>query len=107
MIDIIVDEKNSYKFTLKAESGTVLLKSVDFGNENKVKQIIQNLSAIQQRRSVFERKTNHKGEFLFYLKNLTGEIIGTSGSFSSEAGMENGIQNLKKRIAYLSNHNQL
>lgn len=107
MIEISKGEKDDYTFTLKAESGNVLLNSVMFRNENEVRQIIQNLSVIQQSRSVFERKTNHNGEFLFNLKNLNGELIGTSQSYGSEAGMENGIKNLKKRILDLSNLNQL
>ncbi len=107
MIDIIGDEKDNYKFTLKAEGGNVLLKSIGFRNENEVKELIQKLGTIQQKRSVFERKTNHNGEFLFQMKDLQGKLIGTSESYGSEAGMENGIKNLKKRIVVLSKQRQL
>lgn len=107
MIEIIKNKKDDYKFTLKAESGNVLLNSVLFQNENEAKQIVQNLFVIQQKRSVFERKTNHGGEFLFSLKDLNGSVIGTSQSYASEAGMENGIKNFKKRILHLSSLNQL
>ena len=107
MIEIIKKKENKFKFTLKAESGNVLLKSVMFRNEDEIKQMVQSLNIIQQRRNVFERKTNHKGKFLFNLKNLKGEIIGTSQSYGSEAGMENGIKHLKKRILDLSNLKQL
>lgn len=107
MIEIIRKNENDFKFTLKSESGSVLLNSVLFSNEDEIKQMVQSLTVIQERRNVFERKTNHNGEFLFNLKNLKGEIIGTSQSYGSEAGMENGIKNLKKRILQLSSLNQL
>jgi hypothetical protein len=107
MIEIVKKKENNFEFKLKAESGNVLLNSVLFSNEDEIKQMVQSLNIIQQRRNVFERKTNHNGEFLFNLKNLKGEIIGTSQFYGSEAGMENGIKNLKKRITHLSNFNQL
>lgn len=107
MIEIIREREKDYRFTLKSESGSVLLNSVIFKNENEVKKIVQSLRKIQQKRNVFERKTNHKGEFVFNLKKIDGELIGTSQSYGSEAGMENGIKNVKRRILHLSNSNQL
>lgn len=107
MIEIVREKEDDYKFTLKAESGNVLLHSVLFKNEDDINRIVKSLNIIQHRRSVFERMTNHSGDFLFNLKNLNGQVIGTSQSYGSEAGMENGIKNLKKRIMYLSNLNQL
>ena len=50
MIEIIKNKKDDYKFTLKAESGNILLNSVLFQNENEAKQIVQNLFVIQQKR---------------------------------------------------------
>jgi len=50
--------------------------------------------------SNFERKTNHKGEFQFSLKDSDGKIIGHSQNYNSEAGMENGIKNLRSTINY-------
>ncbi|MGB5667196.1 MAG: YegP family protein, partial [Maribacter sp.] len=45
--------------------------------------------------------------FLFSLKNNGGQIIGISELYSSEAGMENGIKNLKNRIASLASLGEL
>ncbi|MDO1514828.1 DUF1508 domain-containing protein [Maribacter confluentis] len=47
---------------------------------------------------VFERKTTTDGKFLVQLKNSLGETIGSSGLYSSEAGMENGILNIKNSL---------
>lgn len=105
MVEIKREKENGYIFTLKAESGTTLLNSIPFSDENKVKEVLRSLHSSTKK--VFERKTNHTGEFLFNVKNNTGQLIGSSQLYSSEAGMENGIKNLQNRIISLSHQNQL
>ncbi|GAB5474433.1 MAG: hypothetical protein Mars2KO_25320 [Maribacter sp.] len=108
MIEVIKEkDDDSFRFSLKAESGSVLLTSALFQNEGEVSRIVQSLGILQGKRNAFERKTNHDGQFLFHLKNVNGEVIGTSQSYRSEAGMENGIKNLKKRILDLASSDQL
>ncbi|HAI37493.1 MAG TPA: hypothetical protein DCM40_04830, partial [Maribacter sp.] len=46
----------------------------------------------------FERRTNTDGKFLVELKNSTGKIVGSSGLYTSEAGMENGILNITNSL---------
>lgn len=105
MIEIKKENENAYIFSLKAESGTTLLNSITFSNENKVKEVLRSLKSNTIK--VFERKTDYTGKFLFNLKNTNGNIIGSSQLYSSEAGMENGIKNLQNRIISLSHQNQL
>lgn len=107
MIEIKKELSNSYSFELKAESGQTLLKSIAFPNRETAKKTVRNLNGVGSNKTVFERKTNHKGDFLFSLKNKKGKIIGSSLLYNSEAGMENGIKNLVKRIDFLSEQNQL
>lgn len=107
MIEIIKEKETDYRFILKSESGCVLLNSVLLKNENEVSKMVKNLRAVEHKRNVFERKTNYKGEFVFNLKKINGELIGTSQLYGSEAGMENGIKNVKNRIQQLSNLGQL
>ena len=45
-----------------------------------------------------ERKTDYSGKFLFNLRDKKGKVVGKSSLFSSEAGMENGIKHLLKRM---------
>lgn len=56
------------------------------------------LSELKQKARVtsklVERKTNTEGKFLIELKKTNGETIGSSGLYSSEAGMENGLLNI-------------
>jgi len=107
MIEIKKDKANTYRFNLKTQGGQTLLKSVVFTNKDEIKKTVKDLNLIRESPAVFERKTNFDGKFLFSLKNNGGRIIGISGLYSSEAGMENGIKNLKNRIASLASLDEL
>lgn len=107
MIEIKKEISNNYIFILKAESGHTLLNSVTFPDKKIAKDIVQSLNKISIGRNTFERKTNHNGEFLFSMKDMNGKIIGNSQFYQSEAGMENGIKNLIKRINSLNDLDQL
>ena len=102
MIEIKKGKNNTYQFRLKTSEGQTLLKSVDFKSKDEVKRTLENLSPLLKRQSVFERRTDHAGNFLFNLKDLNGKVIGKSQCYGSEAGMENGIKNLKTRVANIS-----
>ena len=99
MIEIYNDNDLNYRFSLKAKSGHTLLNSIDFTNKIQMNEAIT--------RSHFERKTNHTGQFLFNLKDGTGNVIGRSQLYDSEMGMENGIKNLQNRIEALRNGDDL
>lgn len=101
MIEIEKTKDNEYYFRLTSESGQVLLKSVRFNDRKEVEEIFRDLNNIQNKQYAFERKTNHNGKFLFNLKAENGQLIGSSQLYSSEAGMENGIKNLKNSIKRL------
>ena len=103
----MLKKKKDYVFILKAKSGNILLSSIAFKNINEAKKTVNSLNTLHEKPNVFERKTNHKGKFIFNLKKHDGEVIGTSQSYSSEVGMENGIKNVKKSIKYLSDLKEL
>ncbi len=103
MIEIKKQKGSMYLFNLKTKNGHVLLKSMLFNSKTELKKTIKNLSPLIEKQSVFERRTNNEGKFLFNLKNKEGIIIGSSKLYSSEAGMENGIKNLKNNISTISN----
>lgn len=102
MIEITKNEDNTCSFHLKTDKGITLLNSVSFPNEKEITETIAQLGFLVKHHTVFERRTNHTGKFHFNLKDRNGNIIGNSETYSSEAGMENGIKNLKNRIASLS-----
>ncbi|MFK7811001.1 MAG: DUF1508 domain-containing protein [Maribacter sp.] len=107
MIEIKKEKLEDYSFTIKTENGNTLLKSIVYSNKKRAEEAIQFLKTSKTNRNTFERKTSHDGEFLFSLKNNKGEIIGDSQLYQSEAGMENGIKNIIKRIDTISGLIQL
>ncbi|WP_299324904.1 YegP family protein [uncultured Maribacter sp.] len=99
MIKINKKEDGFYQFILKSDNGNTLLKSVSFYTENELDNTLKDIKALKNANGkFFERRTNTDGKFLVELKNSTGKIIGSSGLYSSEAGMENGILNISNSI---------
>ncbi len=107
MIEIKKKGTGMFSFDLKTQGGQTLLKSVEFTDKQEAQSIVKSLNPINKTSTRFERKTNHDGMFLFNLKNATGQVIGHSQLYNSEAGMENGIKNLKNTITSLANLGEL
>ncbi len=107
MIKINKEDNNTYNFSLNTTNGNTLFYSVGFSSKEEIKNVVSGLNMFDKKQYRFERKTDHDGNFLFNLKDKKGELIGNSQLYGSEAGMENGIKNLKKRIAALNNSENL
>ncbi len=101
MIEIHTDTDNTYRFNLKAENGNTLLTSVPLSDKFEMDKMLRKLDTMLLTRNHFERKTNTDGKFLFSLRDDDGRTIGQSESYDSEAGMENGIKNLREQIKSL------
>ncbi|APQ18565.1 YegP family protein [Maribacter hydrothermalis] len=98
---IKIDKKKGglFQFKLKSNNGRTLLKSIPFSSKEKLDNTLNDIKALKGAKAkLFERKTNTDGKFLVELKNSVGEIVGSSGLYSSEAGMENGILNITNSI---------
>lgn len=102
MIEIQKGKNNRYQFSLKTAEGKTLLRSVDFESEAEIERTVKELSPLVNLQSTIERKTNYDGNFLFNLKDKNGKVIGKSLLYDSEAGMENGINNLRKSLSAVS-----
>ncbi|MDO1514402.1 YegP family protein [Maribacter confluentis] len=99
MIKINKKKEGVYIFKLKSTNGRTLLKSVPFSSKDDLDKTLQEIKTKRNLTAkVFERKTTTDGKFLVQLKNSLGETIGSSGLYSSEAGMENGILNIKNSL---------
>jgi len=92
---------SGYNFSIRAENGEALMSSVIFSKKEEAQTVIDGLAGTKKNSNIFERKTNHEGDFLFNVKNSNGKLIGRSQLYNSEAGMENGINNLKIILASL------
>lgn len=90
MVEIVKNKTGEYQLHFKSSTGSSLLKSISFKSEEDAEAILNRIIA----KPIFERKTNHHGKFMILLKTASGEQVGQSNKYSSEAGMENGIKNL-------------
>ncbi len=95
MVEIVKNKKGDFQLHVKSSTGSSLLKSVPFKSEADAKSVLN--KAISK--PIFERKTNHQGKFVIALKTPEGEQIGQSNTYTSEAGMENGIKNLMQSLS--------
>ena len=98
MIEFKQTKKDNYRFLLKSQTGKTLLRSIPFPSKDSMESSLKVLKNKGINFKLFERRTNTDGKFLVELKNTGGEIIGLSGLYSSEAGMENGILNIKNSL---------
>ena len=107
MIKINKKDNSTYNFSLNTTNGNTLFYSVAFASKEEIRNVVSSLDQLDKEHYIFERKTDHDGNFLFNLKNKKGQLIGNSQLYGSEAGMENGIKNLQKRIATLNKSDYL
>ena len=98
MIEIKKTKSADFQFIIKSESGKTLLESIPFSDKEALDKTLTVLRKVSSPIILFERKTNFEGKFLFNLKDQKGQTVGSSGLYSSEAGMENGIKNLKANL---------
>ena len=101
MISIENSKEKGFRFEVRTPAGSTLLQSVSFSSKKEMEQTVSELSTLPKTLGKVERKTNNDGKFLFQIKNNAGKILGTSGLYSSEAGMENGIKNLYNNLNLL------
>ncbi|MEX0273596.1 MAG: YegP family protein [Flavobacteriaceae bacterium] len=101
MVTIVKNKEGGVDFSIVTESGKTLVKGTGLTNESDVRTLIDRMSAQQERFYKVARKTDHNGRFHFSVLDKEGSLIAQSGTYGSEAGMENGIKNFKNSIAQL------
>lgn len=84
-----------YHFNLKSGNGEIILSSEMYtaksGAEGGI-EAVRNNASLDER---YERKSSTDGKEYFVLKAANGEIIGRSETYTTTAGMENGIASVK------------
>jgi|SRR5690554_5390722 len=85
-----------YHFVLKAANGQVILSSQMYASKSSATNGIESVKKNAPTDSLYDRKTSSNGKFYFNLKSTNGQIIGSSQMYTSESGMNNGIESVKK-----------
>jgi len=93
---VSVRKNGEYQFNLKATNGQIILSSEGYSAESGCLNGIESVKKNALDDSRFDRITTAAGKFRFNLKAGNGQIIGTSETYESESGRDNGIESVKK-----------
>ncbi len=94
---VISTRKNGeFQFNLKAGNGQTILASEGYATKAACENGIESVKKNASDDSKYDRKTAANGKNYFNLKAGNGQIIGTSEMYESAAGMENGVESVKK-----------
>ena len=83
-------------FNLKTDEGTLLLKSEMYTTRSACNNGIESVRKNCSEEKRYERKISEDNRHFFNLKATNGQVIGTSGFYDSEEGMEKGISTVMK-----------
>ena len=94
---VIKKETNGeFCFNLLADNSQILLISQMYSSKSACFNGIESVRNNCTDNSRFERKESGNNKHYFVLKASNGQIIGNSEMYASKAGMENGIESVKK-----------
>ena len=94
---VISKRKNGeFQFNLKAGNGQTILASEGYTTKASCENGVESVKKNASDDSNYERKNSSSGKFHFNLKAGNGQVIGSSEMYESAAGMENGIESVKK-----------
>ena len=94
---VISKRKNGeFQFNLKAGNGQTILASEGYSTKAACENGVESVKKNAAEDSNYERKNSSSGKFHFNLKAGNGQVIGSSEMYESAAGMENGIESVKK-----------
>ncbi|WP_172299789.1 YegP family protein [Pseudoruegeria sp. HB172150] len=94
--ELYKDKAGEFRFRLKAGNGEVILASEGYKQRASAENGIESVKRNAAEDGRFERKETKSGGYMFNLKATNGQVIGTSESYTSTSGRDNGIQSVMK-----------
>lgn len=94
--EVYKDKAGEHRFRLKAGNGEVILTSEGYNEKSGCANGIESVRRNATNPDRFEKKTTDSGKFRFNLKAANHQVIGTSQSYDSESGRDNGIKSVGK-----------
>ncbi len=101
MLEYLNEGESGCRFVVKSAQGHPLLESVSFRSREDAREQVRRLQPTLRDPAIFERRTDHRGRFQFTLRSPGGHVLGHSQFYRSEAGMENGITNIRNQLSSL------
>ncbi len=93
--EIKKSKNDKFYFNLKAGNGQIILSSEMYESKAACENGIESVKKNAPDDNRYDRRESGKSEPYFVLKAGNGQEIGRSEMYSSNAGMENGIESVK------------
>jgi len=94
--EVYKDKAGEFRFRLKAGNGENILGSEGYKAKKSCLAGIESVKKNSQIPDRFVKKTSASGKFTFNLTASNGQVVGTSQSYDSESGCDNGIKSVAK-----------
>ncbi|MGX9351483.1 YegP family protein [Shimia sp. W99] len=94
--ELYTDKAGEFRFRLKAGNGEIILASEGYKQKASAENGIASVQKNAPEDARYERKETKSGKHMFNLKATNGQVIGTSESYESTSGRDNGIESVKK-----------
>ena len=94
--ELYSDKAGEFRFRLKAGNGEIILSSEGYKKRASAVNGIESVKKNAANEARFEKKEGKGGKFSFNLKAANGQVIGTSQSYKSESGWDNGVASIMK-----------
>jgi uncharacterized protein len=93
--EIYEDKAGEYRFRLKAGNGENILASEGYTSKSSCMNGVDSVKTNAPDDARYERKETSAGKHMFNLKAANHQVIGTSQSYTSASGRDNGIESVK------------
>jgi uncharacterized protein YegP (UPF0339 family) len=90
------DKAGEYRFRLKAGNGEIILSSEGYKSKASCDNGIASVKKNCLDEKCFDKKQTDSGKYRFNLKSTNGQVIGSSQSYDSESGRDNGIASVTR-----------
>lgn len=90
------DKAGEFRFRLKAGNGENILASEGYKSKASCMNGIKSVQKNCLDEKCFDKKTTDSGKFRFNLKSTNGQVVGTSQSYDSASGRDNGIGSVQR-----------
>ena len=97
--ELYKDNRGEFRFRLKASNGQNLLASEGYTAKASARNGIESVKKNAADDSRYDGKETKGGQFMFNLKAMNGQVIGTSESYKTVKARDNGIASVKRNAS--------
>lgn len=97
--EVYKDKAGEFRFRLKAANGQNILSSEGYKAKPSCMNGVESVKKNSQNPDRFVKKTTPSGKFRFNVTASNGQVVGTSQSYASESGCNNGMKSVAECAA--------